>query len=272
MQQIIRRSFVALATLALIVAFVGVMSTRASAVSKLAEVQSTKTLKIGWAEWNPLEYRDVGSNELKGMLIDLGKRIAAKIGAKPVFVEDNWATLASGVAAGKFQIALEGITSERERLVDFSHPLYYSEFTAIVHKDSPYRSWDDINKSNVAISVTTGSSCDQVLGELEKAGKVKARIVRIKDVGPGVLALATGQVQAYTDQKDALLSVLASHPEFALVSGSYSAAQFGVAIPRGQPELKSAIDKAVIGMLKDGTIRALLRQYHVVGNDPASVR
>ncbi|MDE2573036.1 MAG: amino acid ABC transporter substrate-binding protein [bacterium] len=240
--------------------------------SLLADIQSSQKLKVGWAEWNPLEYRDVASNSLKGMLIDMAAKLAGDLGTKPEFVEDSWATLASGVATGKFNVALEGITTERAKIVDFSHPLYQTAFTAIVPKGSPYGSWSDLNKANVSISVTTGSNTDQLLTELSQAGKIKAHIIRIKDVGAGVLAMASGQVQAYTDQKDALISVTSSHPEYRLVTGSYGVAQFGIAVPKGQPTFKAAVDKAVVSMLKDGTVKELLAQYHIVGNEPAAAR
>ena len=240
------------------------------AASALDEVHKSHTLTFGWAEWKPLEYKDVVSGQLTGMLIDMAGAIAGKLDAKPAFVEDSWATLASGVAAGKFQAALLGITPARAKVVDFSRPLYYTTFTAIVAAKGPVKSWDELNKSGNSVSVTTGSNVDEALTTLAGEQKIKAEIVRIKDVGAGVLALSSGKVTGYADQRDSLLSVVANQPQFRVVDGGYGTARFGVGVPKQDPALEDAINKAISQLIDDGTVKQLLDKHHIVGNEPAA--
>ncbi len=241
----------------------------AFAGSLLETVQKTHQVSFGWAEWKPFEYHDVLSGQLKGMLIDLAGAIGAQLNAKPTFVEDNWATLASGVAAHKFDLALLGITPERSQIVDFTHPLYYTSFTAIVGAHGTSATWSELNQPGYTVAVTTGSNTDEVLTNLEREHKIKARIIRIKDVGAAIVALASGKVTGYADQQDELMGICANQPQFKIVTGTFGAAEFGVAVAKGDPKFKAAVNNAVVEVLQNGTVQRLLTEYKVVGNQPA---
>jgi ABC-type amino acid transport substrate-binding protein len=243
-----------------------------AASSQLAQIQSSKTIKFGWAAWTPYEYRDMNSGQLKGMLIDLANALAAQLNVKPEFVEDNWSTITQGIASGKYNVAIEGVTMPRQKIVDFSRPLYQTDYTALVLASSKYQTWDDLNKPGTVIAVPTGANVDDQLTAMQAAGTFKGQLVRLKDVGAAVLEMTSGRAAAYAGQRDHLLSVVAQHPEYRITKGNYGAEYFSVAIPKGDTELKAAIDQAVVGVIKNGTMQKLLADYHAQGTQVGSTQ
>jgi len=240
-------------------------TTAVHAESMLDLVKKSETLNVGWGEWKPFEYKDVISGELKGIMIDLAGELAKRLDVKAEFVLDAWPTLPAGIAAGRFNVALMGYSDGRAQVVDYSRPLYTSDFTAMVAKSSGITTWDELNVPGNTIAVTTGSSTDEVLAKLTEEGKIKAEVQRIRDVGAGVLAVSSGNVQAYVNQRDSLSLMVAAQPQMALVDGSFGKAWFGVVYPKGDKEFGAAIDAAIDGMIADNYIAGKIAEYEVKG-------
>ncbi len=237
----------------------------AHAASALSKIADSKKVQVGWAEWKPMEYKDIATGDLKGVLVAMATEVSKRLGAEPEFVQDNWTTLTAGIAAGKFQISMMGISEGRARVVDFSKPLYHVPFTVIVPSASKATTFEDVNTSDNTIAVTTGSTTDELLTDLEKKGAVKAHIVRIKDVGGAILSLTSNKVAAFASSTDDLAQITAQQPSLKIVKGEFGASTFGVALPKGDKELKAAVDHAVEAMISDGTIDKFLKEYKVAG-------
>ncbi|MER8843686.1 substrate-binding periplasmic protein [Mesorhizobium australicum] len=239
---------------------------QADAASALEKVKSSGEIQVGWAEWRPMEYRDTSTGDLKGVLIAFAEELAKRLGAKADFVEDNWSTLPAGIAADKFQIALMGITEARQKVLDFSQPLYHVPFTVIVKDSSNLKTFDQVNTTENSIAVTTGSSTDELLAGMERAGKLKAKVVRLKDVGGALLSVTTGKTTAFASSIDDLSQIVKQQKALRIVDGSFGASIFAVSHAKGQKDMNEAIDKGVSAMIQDGTVAKLLVQYSVSGS------
>jgi ABC-type amino acid transport substrate-binding protein len=114
---------------AVVVLFAGMLALAAPAVvsaegSAMDHISKDKTLRVGWAVWNPYVYRDPKTNSLVGISYDLVEDLGKALGAKVEWVEDSWATLPAGIQAHKFDITnLMAITPPRAEAIDFSHPV-----------------------------------------------------------------------------------------------------------------------------------------------------
>lgn len=237
----------------------------ARASDLLTSIEETKELKVGWAEWNPFETRDVVSGELKGVLIDIAAEISKRMGAKSVFVLDNWATLPSGIAAEKFNVSIMSITPGRAQVVTFTDPIYSSDFTAIVADNSGFSTWDELNRAGNTIAATTGSAGDEVITALDKKGEIKAQIVRIKDVGAAILAVKTGKNSAYINQRDVLTLMSKQQQGLKVVSGKFGTSPSGLAIPKDDTDALSAFNKVITEMNSDGTTTKLFEKNGIAG-------
>jgi L-cystine transport system substrate-binding protein len=246
-----------------LVACTAYSSTQVSAQNALEKVKSAGELRIGWAEWRPMEYRDAASGELKGFLIAFAEDLAKRMGVKPVFVEDNWSTLTAGLAADKFQISLMGTSDARKRVADFSHPIYYVPFTVVVNDSSSFTSFDQVNASGNSIAVTTGSNTDELLNSLQQSGKLKTNVIRLKDVGAAVLSLMTAKTTAFASSIDDLSQLVKQQKSLRIVDGSFGTSEYAVSHAKNQEALNAALNETVAAMIKDGSVANLLVKYGV---------
>lgn len=90
----------------------------------LQAIRQAGVLRIGTTgDYKPFSYQGADGT-LTGADIQMGKDLAAKLGVKPDFVVTTWKTLLEDFKAGKFDIALGGITVNPDRAAvgDFSVP------------------------------------------------------------------------------------------------------------------------------------------------------
>ncbi|MFT4067656.1 substrate-binding periplasmic protein [Paraburkholderia sp.] len=240
------------------------------AQSRLPQIQQQKEVRFGWGEFRPYESRDVVSGQLQGPLIDMADELAKSLGANPKFVLDSWPTLPAGIAANRFDLVIMGYSDGRAQTIDFSRPLYTAQFTALSRADSGVASWDQLNVAGRKIAVTTGSSSDEQLMKLEKQGGLKAEVVRIRDVGAAILALQSHNVDGYVNQRDVLsLMAKARGGELKVLAGSFGDTWFGVALPKGDPALRQAVNKAIGEMIGANYIAQVLAKYNIDGAQQA---
>ena len=80
----------------------------------LERVQATHVLRIATTgDYAPFSLEAHG--HLSGADIELARDLAAHLGAEPVFVRTSWPGLASDLRAGRFDVALSGISYTEER-------------------------------------------------------------------------------------------------------------------------------------------------------------
>ena len=76
-----------------------------SGASRLAEVLRRGTLRIGTTgDFNPMSFRNTGSNEYTGFDIEAMTQFAADLGVKTEWIAAEWATLVAGIAVGVLRV------------------------------------------------------------------------------------------------------------------------------------------------------------------------
>ena len=138
-----RRMAVLLAVLAL--------PTIARAEAVLDAIKARGTIRVGTTgDYKPFTFRNPDGSYV-GADIDMARRLAAALGVRPEFVPTSWATLNADYAAGKFDIAMGGVTNlparaamgpfTRTTLVDGKRPVARcadrEQFTSVAAIDQP---------------------------------------------------------------------------------------------------------------------------------------
>ena len=141
------------------------ITTSVNAGSRLQEILSTGTLKVGTTgDWNPMTMKDPASNSYKGYDIDMMTELAKDLGVKVQFVATDWKTLVSGVLANKYDITgSASISMSRAKVAGYS-PSYFSLATVpltLVKNLNRFRDWNDLDKPNVTVAATLGTTQEQ---------------------------------------------------------------------------------------------------------------
>ncbi len=214
--------------------------------------------------------------EMQGFDVDVAKAIGTALGVETCFATPNWDAITAGNWSNKWDISVGSmtITTERQKVLDFSVPYYYTPAVVAVGKDAPFASLDDLAGQALCAGVSTTYDTWLNKGDL---GLPETSIYAQPPEGviPVLLdtdqecaqALAAGRqdfVGYVTSQTVVNANIAAGLPVRQLGSPVYSedlAAAFDKASTLSTESLRAEVDKIITAMHADGTLSALSIQW-----------
>jgi cyclohexadienyl dehydratase len=135
------------------------------AKSRLQKILEVGELRVGTTgDWNPMTIKDPTTNKYIGFEIDIVKKLAEDMGVKIVFVPTEWKTLVPGILSNKYDITTSAsLTAKRALTIGYTNSYFKLATVPLTLKKnlSKFKDWDDINKKNVKVAVTLGTSQEQ---------------------------------------------------------------------------------------------------------------
>ncbi|WP_156290270.1 ectoine/hydroxyectoine ABC transporter substrate-binding protein EhuB [Oceanobacillus salinisoli] len=236
---------------------------------KLAELQESGTVKIGFSNEAPYAYEEDG--ELKGAAVDIAIAVFAELGIDNVESQlSDWSQLIPGVQAGQFDAITAGMAINPDRCenVLFGEPeMQYGE-GLVVPAGNPLdlHSYEDIaNNPDVTVVVMEGTT---EIEFLKQEGVSEDQITTAPDIPATFSAVQAGRADATTGTemtvKMALESAGTDELEFVEsfeqpdVEGvpSYGAAAFNL----NDQDLVDAYNEKLAELKEDGTVAELLEK------------
>lgn len=153
-----------------------------AASSLLDAIMARGTLRVGLTgDYKPFSIVDASApNGMQGLDVDMAESLAKSLGVKLQVVPTTWKTLMPDLLAGKFDIAMGGITvtTLRARTALFSTPVMASGKTALVRcvDRKKYQSLAQIDRPGVRVVVNPGGTNES----FDRATLTKAKIVMVK--------------------------------------------------------------------------------------------
>ncbi len=241
----------------------------ASVLIGLATVAAhAETLRIGTsADYPPWESTDASGNVV-GFDRDVGDEICKRIAADCVWTNQAFDGLLPSLLVGKFDLVVSAlsITAARAKQVDFSKAYSDSPYHVAAAKGGPIaaaKTRADLEKAltGKVIGVQSGSTHEAVAKAHFKDADVRSyeRNEQIAD------DLAAGRIDAGLLETSVWSELMKAHADqIALAGPNLSSADYaefgngqGIALKKGREDLKARVDKAIAGMLSDGTLTRL---------------
>jgi ABC-type amino acid transport substrate-binding protein len=198
----------------------------------------------------------------KGFDVDVVNDIARQLGLKAKFVKTPFDTIFRNLAQGKFDMVASAttITAERKKEVDFSDPYFPADQSLMVKKGSDIKTVDDLNGKVVGAQLgTTGADYAKK--------NTDAKSVRTYDlVDDAFNALEAGQVQAVINDCPVSKYAERAHRELVVVRAIPTNELYGFAFPKSSDALRTAINKGLAEVKKNGTLASTSRKW--LGTDP----
>lgn len=197
-----------------------------------------------------------------GFLVELNNAVARKLGLKVVYIATNFASMVPGVRNGVYDTAaFDMLESEaRAKIVDFTVPVGYNQARLVTLKTAKIEKVEDAGGKTIAI--TRGSA---LIPKLEKiAPKVSVR--EFPNIAASLNALLAHQVDGLFTGLSTANGLVTKHAQLA-ASQMVTTGKAGFPIAKDNGALKAAYDKALTGLMTDGTFTRLWEKWH-----PASVR
>ena len=126
---------------------------------------------------NPiLAGREARTGEVRGVSVDLARRLAAQLGLElDLVVVDTAGKSVDVVARGEADVGFFAIDPVRGRDIAFTAPYVLIEGCYLVREDSPIRANEQVDRDGLSVVVGKGSAYDLFLTrELRQAGIVRA--------------------------------------------------------------------------------------------------
>lgn len=141
---------------------------RPASMSALERINASNVLRIGMTgDYAPFTLERNG--ELSGADVEMGEALARSLGAQPQFVSTSWSMLMRDYQAGRFDIALGGVsvTPERAKLASFSVPYHQGGKTPIVRcgEEARFDTVEEIDRPDVRVVVNPGGTNQQFVRE-----------------------------------------------------------------------------------------------------------
>jgi len=130
--------------------------------SSLQQIIDSGELKVGVMQAPPWFYKDPKGDDWSGVGVRLGKEMADTLGVKFVPVEVTWATAVAAIQSKKIDVQfIQDATPTRALAVDYpSNPLLYYALAVLADDDLSIKTWDDLNKKGMKISVSKGTTME----------------------------------------------------------------------------------------------------------------
>lgn len=216
--------------------------------------------------YEPFVYKNA-QGELVGFNVDFANAVCEEIKRKCVFVEQVWDAMIPGLQSRRYDVIISdmSITDERKRVIDFSNRYYKTPSTIVVKNAQEYTNNDSLK--GLTLGVLKGSTQERFAeGELAPKGvKVVAYEAQDQvylDINAGRLdgtvadmVEVTGGFLSKPDGKD----YKAVGPD--LLDSKYFGEGMGIALRKGQDELKGQLNDAIKTLRDSGKYETIAKKY-----------
>ena len=237
------------------------------------------------AAFPPYEFKD--GDKFAGIDVEIAEKIAEKLGMTLEIQDVDFGAIIDGVATGKYDMGMAGmtVTEERKQSVNFSNTYATGVQVIIVKDGSEIASLDDIfvfddngdptalvnDKIKVGVQQdTTGdiySSSDVTgwgLNDVTEDGTtVTDRVVRFKTGAEAVEALKTGKVDMVIIDNEPAKSFVAANTGIHILEGDneYAVEDYAICVAKENTELLEKINAALKELQDDGTVQKIVDKY-----------
>jgi len=214
--------------------------------------------------------------EMQGFDVDVAIAIGDALGVETCFATPNWDAITAGNWADKWDVSVGSmtITTDRQKVLDFSVPYYYTPAVVAVPADSTYTSIDDLAGMALCAGASTTYEVWLNKGDMGlPASSIYAQppaditVVPLDTDQECAQALAAGREDFagyVTSQTVVNANIAAGLPVKQLGSAVFSedlAAAFDKNSTLPTDSLRTEVDKIITGMHSDGTLSSLSMKW-----------
>jgi cystine transport system substrate-binding protein len=233
------------------------------AADRLAAAKARGDLQVAMmGNYPPFSFVEPDTGKVAGYDADVAQLLAAHLGLKVVVVPTVWSDIIPGLVAGKYDLAVSqvSITARREAAIDFSEPYTYSSTQLILRNndDATYSSLTDLKGKIVGVAKNT-------IFETQVRAVPGVQVRSYPGSAENLQDLVFGRIDASLNDS-LMVAYLLSQSRLPVKAGPLVGIgeRIGVAIQKGNPALKAAVNLALRQAQADGSLARLSRKWFKV--------
>jgi glutamate/aspartate transport system substrate-binding protein len=247
----------------------------------LAKIRETGEIKLGHRDVSvPFSYLDDNQKPV-GFAMDLCGRIvdAVKEELKLPSIQTRLqpiqlSTQIPLIQNGTIDIVCGPATNtlERQKVVAFSNTIFVSSIRAVVRKDGPIKTFEDM--TNKPVSLTAGSTSIALLATRAQEKNFQTQNILSGDHAASFLALTTGRSEAFVMDDILLASLVANSANpgaWRIIDDSLRTEPYGLIIRKDDPEFKALVDKTLNAMMKSSQFGELYAKWFMGPIPPKNI-
>ena len=232
----------------------------------LDDIAARGTIRIGTTgDYIPMSYLNPATGEYEGIDAELSELIANSLGVTIEYVPTTWSTLTADTLAGKFDIALCGISRNFARAKIMAMSDAYGEGlfgkTILCRKTDAkkFKTIADLNKPSVRIMINPGGTNEK----FARANLPNATLIVHEDNADIPIQIADGNADIMITETVEAFSWIKREPRLAapLVDKPFSRHSCGILMQRGDQEFLNYINFVLAELRMDGTLEQLEIKY-----------
>ncbi len=211
----------------------------------------------------PFEYRE--GNELTGFDVDLIEEMAERLDLETRWVETDFETIFTQLAAGRFDVVASAttITEERSQQVNFTEPYYNAQQSLSVNTEQTpdVQSVEDLPSGSV-VAVQRGTTGEAWARENVPEG---VDIRSFPDAPDTYTALEAGNVTAVIFDEPSAVNEAEQRANLEVVAPIDTGERYGFAVNPRNEELLEQLNLMLSEMVDDGTYDEIYGRYPDLG-------
>jgi ABC-type amino acid transport substrate-binding protein len=266
----VKRLSAALAALLVLPAIAFAQSASAPLEGRLKKIKDAQSIGVAYrTDAAPFSFEE--NKQAAGYSIDLCRRVVGaleqQLGVKelkirwvPVTVQNRFETVAKGQA--DLECGASTVTLGRMKEVDFSSFTFVDGTGLLVKSSLAAKGIGDLGGKK--IGVIGGSSNEKALNEALKARVVNATVVPVKTRDDGLAQLEAGAIDAFASDRVLLIGLAgkAKDPKsLALLTDALSFEPYAIALPRGDWQMRLAVNTALSQIYRSGAIGEIFGRW-----------
>jgi ABC-type amino acid transport substrate-binding protein len=266
----VKRLSAALAALLVLPAIAFAQGASAPLEGRLKKIKDAQSIGVAYrTDAAPFSFEE--NKQAAGYSIDLCRRVVGaleqQLGVKelkirwvPVTVQNRFETVAKGQA--DLECGASTVTLGRMKEVDFSSFTFVDGTGLLVKSSLAAKGIGDLGGKK--IGVIGGSSNEKALNEALKARVVNATVVPVKTRDDGLAQLEAGAIDAFASDRVLLIglaSKAADQKSLALLTDALSFEPYAIALPRGDWQMRLAVNTALSQIYRSGAIGEIFGRW-----------
>ncbi len=227
-------------------------------------IRTRGVLRVGTAgDYQPMSYLDPETGRYVGFDAELAEDLAAALGVELVYVETSWPTLMEDTQAGKFDLAICGIsiTEARQEQALMSIGYLGNGKTVLCRAEDAerYTSLEAIDRPEVRVMENPGGLNEKFVRE--KLPHATLIIHEVNQEIPGLVAAGEADVMITETMEAGFYAGQDSRLAAPLIHEPFTHGQLGVLMPKGSDDLLAYVNGFLEEELTSGRIGELGEEY-----------
>jgi len=239
--------------------------------SRLQKIRDTRSITLAYrTDAGPFSFVDA-NQQMAGYSVDLCRRVvtgieeqlgagALKVNWVPVTVENRFDTIAKGQA--DLECGSNTVTLGRMKTVDFSSFIFVDGTGLLVKTSTPAHGLSDL--AGKRIGVIGGTSNQRALDDALKARLISATVVPLTSREEGLAQVESGAIDAFASDRLLLLGLATKAQDarsLSLLADALSFEPYAIALPRGDWQLRLAVNSALSQIYRGGAITEIYQRW-----------